>query len=195
MVPKNLDKTPEEKNFEPNFLNSSETQNNNQSQEIQPDYVGFNPDSTEQKENTVEKNSQETEGQKENSVEIEQNLDNRIQTLKKKLKQNKKKTNVIPIVKDEMTLRIEKVMEAGLEDAFKALTPLQKQEFKIKGEQTAWKIRQLLKKTKVKIKEIFKLLLEWLKILPGVNKFFLEQEAKIKADKILSLKKTTDNNK
>ena len=94
-----------------------------------------------------------------------------------------------------MTLRIEKVMEAGLEDAFKALTPLQKQEFKIKGEQTAWKIRQLLKKTKVKIKEIFKLLLEWLKILPGVNKFFLEQEAKIKADKILSLKKTTDNNK
>ena len=188
MVPNNLNKTPEEKNFEPNFLNNSETQNNKPSQEKQPDYVGFSPDSTEQRESTIEKNKQETEEQKENSGEIEQNLDNRIQTLKKKLKQNKKKTTIIPIVKDEMTLRIEKVMEAGLEDAFKALTPLQKQEFKIKGEQTAWKIRQLLKKTKVKIKEIFKLLLEWLKILPGVNKFFLEQEAKIKADLIVALK-------
>lgn len=195
MVPNNQNKNPEEKNFEPNFLNTSETQNTNQSQEKQPDYVGFRPENTEIKENYPEQNKKETEEKKESHVEIEENLDNRIQTLKKKLKQNKKKNTNVPIVKDEMTMRIEKVMEAGLEDAYKALTPTQKQEFKIKGEQTAWKIRQLLKKTRVKIKEIFKLILEWLKILPGVNKFFLEQEAKIKADKILSLKKTIDNNK
>jgi len=29
--------------------------------------------------------------------------------------------------------------------------------------------------------------------LPGINKFFLEQEAKIKADKIISLNKFTNN--
>jgi len=113
--------------------------------------------------------------------------------LKKKLKQSKKKNIQIPIVKDEINLKIEKIMEDGLEDAYKELTTIQQQEFKIKGEETAWKIRQVLKKTKVKIKEIFKLLLEWLKMLPGINKFFLEQEAKIKADKIISLNKFTNN--
>ena len=150
MVPNNINKSSEEKNFEPNFLNNPENTNNQTSQENQPGYVGFTPESS-KKENyqpTTEKTSEEiSEKQKEEShIEIEKNLDTRIQTLKKKLKQSKKKNDVIPIVKDEMTLRIEKVMESGLEDAFKVLTPLQQQEFKIKGEQTAWKIRQLLQK-------------------------------------------------
>ncbi len=73
-------------------------------------------------------------------------------------------------------------------DAFRELTPIQKQKFKIKGEETAWEIRKLLKATHVKIKKIFRLILEWLKMLPGVNRFFLEQEAKIKTDKIITLK-------
>lgn len=122
-------------------------------------------------------------------VETEEKLDNKIESLISKLKKQKKKPSSIPLVKDEITLRIEKVMEEGLEEAFKELSPIEQQEFKIKGEETAWKIRQALKKTHVKIKEIFKLLFEWLKMLPGINKFFLEQEAKIKADKIVSLKK------
>ena len=105
------------------------------------------------------------------------------------MKKKKKKKTVIPTVKDEFTLRVEKIMEEGLGDAYKELTTVQKQEFKIKGEETAWKIRELFKKTHVKVKEVFRLLVEWLRILPGVNKFFIEQEAKIKADKILTLKK------
>jgi hypothetical protein len=32
-----------------------------------------------------------------------------------------------------------------------------------------------------------KLIREWLLIIPGVNKYFLEQEAKIKTDKIQQL--------
>jgi len=30
--------------------------------------------------------------------------------------------------------------------------------------------------------------MNWLKLIPGVNKFFLEQEAKIKTDEVLKLK-------
>ncbi|EKE07118.1 MAG: hypothetical protein ACD_18C00179G0002 [uncultured bacterium] len=197
MAPDNKKNSLEEKNFEPNFLNNTqESQNNISSQETQPDYVGFQPETTKTEINEQipeQKNIEQAKQNPETHVEIEQNLDTRIQTLKKKLKQSKKKNTQIPIVKDEITLRIEKVMEDGLEDAYKELTPLQQQEFKIKGEQTAWKIRQVLKKTHVKIKEIFKLLFEWLKFLPGINKFFLEQEAKIKADKIISLNKFTNN--
>jgi hypothetical protein len=37
----------------------------------------------------------------------------------------------------------------------------------------------------VSTKKIFVLIRAWLKIIPGVNRFFLEQEAKIKTDKIL----------
>lgn len=100
-----------------------------------------------------------------------------------------KKRPTMPQVRDELTVKIEKILEDGLNDPYQRLSPIAKQEFKIKGEQTALKIRDLLKSTHVKIKKILKLILEWLRILPGVNRFFLEQEAKIKADKILALKK------
>lgn len=123
---------------------------------------------------------------------IEQEIDSAIDTLKKKLLKKKKKVTKIPIIKDEVTLRIEKVMEDGIADAYQELTPIQKQEFKMKGEETAYKIRQLMKKTHVKIKDIFRLLYEWLRMLPGINKFFLEQEAKIKADKIIAIKDVSD---
>ena len=56
------------------------------------------------------------------------------------------------------------------------------------GEETASKIAQLLEAAKVKTRKIFDLIVKWLRIIPGINRFFLEQEAKIKADKILRLK-------
>lgn len=115
-------------------------------------------------------------------------IDESIESLKRKLKNTKKKQKQIPQVRDEVTVAIEKIMEEDLQDAYKELTPIQKQEFKIKGEETANQIRFLLKQTHIKVKNIFKLIFEWLKMLPGINKFFLEQEAKIKTDKILAIK-------
>ncbi len=90
--------------------------------------------------------------------------------------------------KDAVMVKIEKIMEEGLNDSFQRLSPVAKQEFKLKGEQTASQIRELLKSTHVKVKKILRLILNWLRILPGVNHFFLEQEAKIKTDKIIALK-------
>lgn len=95
------------------------------------------------------------------------------------------------IVKDQMTAHIEKIMEEGIGDAFMELTTIQKQEFKLKGEETAKNIKELLQASKVKIKKIFELIMDWLKLLPGINKFFLMQEAKIKTDKILALKNSS----
>lgn len=115
-------------------------------------------------------------------------LDETISGLKEKLRKKKKAPKSIPQLRDEMTIKIEHVMQEGLNDAYRELTPVQQQEFKIKGEKTALEIRQLLKRGHVKMKTIFKLLVEWLKLLPGVNRFFIEQEAKIKADKIVGFK-------
>lgn len=95
----------------------------------------------------------------------------------------------VPSPRDPVTVRIEKILEDGVGDAYNRLSPIAKQEFKLKGEQTANKIRDLLKSTHVKVKKVFQLILEWLKLLPGINRFFLEQEAKIKTDRIISLNK------
>jgi hypothetical protein len=115
--------------------------------------------------------------------ETAQAIQNVSSTLTKK---NRSKIITAP-VRDTITVEVEKIMEEGLRDAFVKLPLSDREMFKIKGEQTAYKIRDQLRASHVKVKKIFALLLEWLKLLPGVNRFFLEQEAKIKADKILSL--------
>jgi hypothetical protein len=120
-------------------------------------------------------------------------IDNTIDLLRSKLRRTRRPIQ-IPPTRDTLTKNVETVMSEGLDDVFRELTPVQQQEFKIKGEQTAQLIRQLLSKTKIKIAEIFKLIFEWLQILPGINKYFLEQEAKIKAEKIIALRHF-DNNK
>ena len=99
----------------------------------------------------------------------------------------------IPSFRDEVTVRIEKILEDGLNDSFQRLSPIAKQEFKLKGERTALEIRELLKSAHVKVKKILRLILDWLRMLPGVNRFFLEQEAKIKTDKIMALKNRPEN--
>lgn len=89
----------------------------------------------------------------------------------------------------QLAKKVEKILEEGLAEPYQRLSPLAQQEFKLKGEQVANKIGELLKATHIKVKKIFQLIMEWLKLLPGINKFFLEQEAKIKTDKIIALHK------
>ena len=108
----------------------------------------------------------------------------------------KKSAPPIPQLQDEISIKIEKILESGLGDEYAKLSPIAKQEFRIKGEETTAQIRELLLSAHVKVKKIFYLIIEWLKVLPGVNKFFLEQEAKIKTDLILEIhKKQKDINK
>lgn len=83
---------------------------------------------------------------------------------------------------------IEKVLEKGLGDIYVNLPPEKRQEFKVVGEETAGKISELLGKGKVKMQKIISLIRKWLTLIPGVNRFFLEQEVKIKADEIMKLK-------
>ena len=110
-------------------------------------------------------------------------------TFKFRLPTLRKPKPVLSPLKDAITLKIEKVMEENVGDAYARLSPIAKQEFKLKGEATAIKIRELLAASHVKVKKVLRLILDWLKMLPGINKWFLEQEAKIKTDKIIQLHK------
>lgn len=90
--------------------------------------------------------------------------------------------------KDPTLQKIEDILGEDLTDAFLRLSPDRQKSFKEKGEETASKIQQIIEGAKVNTKKIFDLIRKWLKMIPGINRFFLEQEAKIKTDKILSLK-------
>lgn len=121
-------------------------------------------------------------------IEEKKGITDALEDFSKKLRRPKKKSlSDVQIVRDALTKEVEDIMADGLVEAFKELSPTEAQAFKIKGEETAREIRSLLKSTRVKVKKIFELIYEWLKMLPGVNSFFLEQEAKIKADKIMAL--------
>ncbi len=99
----------------------------------------------------------------------------------------------VDIVSDPEVKKIENILAEDLEDIYKNLPSEKQVEFKKRGEETAVQISLLLKNVKIKVKEVLELIRDWLKIIPGVNKFFLEQEAKIKTDKLLSENKTKNS--
>lgn len=84
-------------------------------------------------------------------------------------------------------LEIEAIMSEGLDKAYMSMSTEKRREFRRVGEQTANSIQTLLGTGKATVQKIRSLLIKWLKMLPGINKFFLEQEAKIKADRLIDI--------
>lgn len=92
-----------------------------------------------------------------------------------------------PPRKDPVLADVERVLEAGLAETYAGLPPAAKQKFRAKGEIAAGRIRQMLSRGHLKLKDVWKLLRDWLRVIPGVSRFFVEQEAKIKTDRIIRL--------
>lgn len=83
--------------------------------------------------------------------------------------------------------KIEKELAVGLDKVYLSLDAATQEKFRVEGEKTATAIAKLLQKSKIKAREIINLILNWLRIIPRINKHFIEQEAKIKADHILQM--------
>ena len=103
-------------------------------------------------------------------------------------------TVVVPVAAPEApvdpTVRsIEKILSEDLMEQFKAMSPEEQAKFRVKGEETVSKLVLIMNKTVIKAKEVLMLIVGWLRFIPHVNKYFLEQESKIKTDKILELHK------
>jgi hypothetical protein len=84
---------------------------------------------------------------------------------------------------------IERILEEDLSEIYFQLPESDKARFRVKGEETAREISTLLSATTIKLKKIIDAIRSWLKLIPGISRFFLEQEAKIKADRLLQLHK------
>ena len=87
--------------------------------------------------------------------------------------------------KSESLRRIESILEEDVADFYMTMPPDKQAEFKRVGEETATQIDRLLAQAKVHVKKIIDLITRWLRLIPHVNTYFLEQEAKIKTDKLL----------
>lgn len=94
-----------------------------------------------------------------------------------------------PIVQSQEIVlkKVESILAENMDRVFLTMDVAAQAKFKAKGEETARQIATILQKTKVKTKEVLNLILNWLRVIPGVNKFYIEQEAKIKADRILKI--------
>lgn len=88
--------------------------------------------------------------------------------------------------KDDVTMQVEGILEEDLGPIYASLPEDAKPLFREKGEQVAREISTMLQTLKVKAARILRLIRDWLHTIPKVNSFFLEQEAKIKTDRILA---------
>ncbi|MGI6347893.1 MAG: hypothetical protein ACOXZ1_01725 [Patescibacteria group bacterium] len=136
-----------------------------------------------EKESILEKESEFKKEEKEEEDKLEKKID----------PPSASPVTVILSPEEEREKKIDKILAEGLEDVFLGMTPKQQKKFKTEGEKTVKKINVLLRDAKVKIKKIVDLIRRWLRNIPKVNKHFLEQEAKIKADRIVNLKKEEKN--
>ncbi|OGL79771.1 hypothetical protein A3J43_03480 [Candidatus Uhrbacteria bacterium RIFCSPHIGHO2_12_FULL_54_23] len=92
-----------------------------------------------------------------------------------------------PAEKSVQLQRIEAVLQSDLEDLYFQMDEAHRTLFKEEGEKTARAIDQLMAAARATAQKILYLIQRWLRLIPGINKFFLEQEAKIKTDKMMAL--------
>jgi len=142
----------------------------------------------------IQPNSPETtDGKFESPSRNQENLDKSLE--KTLITEEKPSEKILPssssLIQSNISKRekeIENILEVDLADVYMKLSPSKKIEFKLKGEETAKAINSLLDNTKVKVKKVLSLIKDWLKLIPGVNSFFIEQLAKSKLDDIMKLK-------
>lgn len=82
---------------------------------------------------------------------------------------------------------IEKILSEDLAEIYRGMDENSKRMFRDRGKEVASTLEVLVQTAKATAKKIIDLIQSWLKLIPGVNRYFLEQETKIKTDKILAL--------
>lgn len=89
--------------------------------------------------------------------------------------------------KDKYRVRVERVLEQNLWELYLALPQASREAFKAKGEAAAAALRSAMESKSVRPAQVLAPVHRWLKTIPHVNPYFLEQEAKIKTDLVMAL--------
>lgn len=89
--------------------------------------------------------------------------------------------------KTPLRQNVEGILAEGLADVFAHMSFEDQEKFRAKGEETATILETLVAQLKATSKRVVQLIRAWLLLIPHVNKFFLDQETKIKTDYVLAL--------
>lgn len=94
-----------------------------------------------------------------------------------------------PAQKTETRKEIELVLSDGLAEVYQSMTPEEQEKFRKSGEEAAGRIEELVVTFKATARRVLEIIRGWLSTIPRVNKYFLEQESKIKTDEIIQLQR------
>ncbi|MFH1426133.1 MAG: hypothetical protein ABIG66_01735 [Candidatus Kerfeldbacteria bacterium] len=92
-----------------------------------------------------------------------------------------------PQAKSKTRQEIEEVLSEGLAEVYASMTPQEQEQFRIAGEEAAGKIEVMVTQFKATARKVLDAIRLWLSTIPRVNKYFLEQETKLKTDDIMKL--------
>lgn len=91
---------------------------------------------------------------------------------------------------DEVLRSVEQALETGLGEMVDRLPDAAKERFTAKGKEIAMQLTKSIYAGVPQSRMVVDLVKAWLLTLPSVNKYFLEQEAKIRTDAIITLART-----
>ncbi len=89
--------------------------------------------------------------------------------------------------KDPILKKVEEILEEDMAETYQSLPPELRAKFKQRGEAVAEAVKVMISSAKIQAKKVLRLIVAWLRIIPHVNRFYLEQEAKLKTDLIMAL--------
>lgn len=91
--------------------------------------------------------------------------------------------------KTEARTKLEGIMTTGLADMYRTMTPQEQAAFRKRSMETATALEEMMTNFKATARKVAKLIHGWLSSIPRVNRFFLEQETKLKTDEIMALQR------
>lgn len=86
-------------------------------------------------------------------------------------------------------MEIERKLEDGLWEAYKSMDPGLRARFKAEGERIAAVAREGIRSGKLAAQTLLEMIVNWLRMIPRVNGWFLVQDAKLKTDALIRMAK------
>jgi len=98
------------------------------------------------------------------------------------------RATLVEIPKDPVQIKIDGIFERNVADAFGELQPLQQEAFRVAAETAARAVRALLSAPKLEPAKIREVVTGVLRLLPETNPWWVEQEAALKTEALVSLR-------
>ncbi|OGG87590.1 hypothetical protein A3B87_00530 [Candidatus Kuenenbacteria bacterium RIFCSPHIGHO2_02_FULL_39_13] len=130
---------------------------------------------------------QKAEIAREKLERLESHQESSLEGDKPSLKSSDQRNHQAVVLKSKQLKEIELVLQEDLETIYFKMDEAQRRMFREEGERVAREIEAIIHTGRAIAVKVLEIIKRWLKLIPGVNKFFLEQEAKIKTDKIIKI--------